>query len=316
MFVLQCEIVIGDFIFHHVAEVKITSSRTALSVIATIKLPQKYNSKYLAEYIHPGDPVTVKLGYKPDKLKTEFTGYVVEVNPNIPVEIKCEDEMYTLKRKHPQAKTFPSATLKEVINYMVPGSRLEVPVINLTNFKLDGKGSVAYALKKIKQTYGLDIYYRNGKLFAGLAYTDSDAIKAGTVVFNLQKNVINPRLNWRKVADVRLKVKAISILPDNKTLTYTAGDDDGALITRHFYNLTTEAELKVQAEQTLKLNKFNGFEGSLLTFGKPFCIHGQVAEIIDPRFESRNGKNFIDKVITTFGTRGFRREVYLGRKAS
>ncbi len=315
MFVLQCEITIGEYIFRHVAEVKITSSRTALSVITTIKLPQKYDGKYLAAYIQPGDKVAIKLGYKPE-LKTEFTGYVVEVNPNIPVEIKCEDEMYNLKRRHPKAKTFVSATLKDVLAYMVPGARLEVPVINLTNFKLDGKGSVAYALKKIKEAYGLDIYYRNGKLFAGLAYTDSEAIKAGTVIYNLQKNVINPRLNWRKVSDVRLKVKAISILPDNKTLTYTAGDEDGALITRHFYNLTTEAELKVQAEQTLKHNKYNGFEGSLLAFGRPFSVHGQVAEIIDPRFDSRKGRHFIDKTIVTFGTQGFRREVFIGRKAS
>ncbi len=315
MFVLQCEITIGKYIFQHVAEVKITSSRTALSVLANIKLPQKYYGKYLAAYIHPGDAVEVKLGYKPE-LKTEFTGYVVEVNPNIPIEIKCEDEMYTLKRKHPKAKTWVSTTLKKVLEYMVSGSRIEVPAINLTNFKLDGKGSVAYALKKIKSAYGLDIYYRGSTLFAGLAYTDSEAIKAGNVVYNLQKNVINPRLNWRKVADVRLKVKVISILPDNKKLTYTAGDEDGALITRHFYNLTTEAELKVQAEQTLKHNKYDGFEGSLLAFGRPFCMHSQVAEIIDPRFKSRSGKNFIDKVITTFGTQGFRREVFIGRKAS
>ena len=315
MFILQCEITIGKYIFKHVAEAKITSSRTALSAIATIKLPQKYDGKYLAAYIQPGDKVEIKLGYKPE-LKTEFTGYVVEVNPNIPVEIKCEDEMYNLKRKHPKAKVWSSTTLKKVLEYMVPGSRIEVPDINLTNFKLDGKGSVAYALKKIKTAYGLDVYYRGNKLFAGLAYTDSEAIKAGTVVYNLQKNVINPRLNWRKVADVRIKVKAISILPDNKTLTYTAGDEDGALITRHFYNLTTEAELKVQAEQTLKHNKYNGFEGSLLAFGKPYCIHGQVADIIDPRFNKRNGKNFIDKVITTFGTQGFRREAFIGRKAS
>jgi hypothetical protein len=314
MFVLQCEITIGKYVFHHVAEVKITASRTALSTLATIKLPQKYSGQYLAAVIQPGDEVEIKLGYKP-ALKTEFTGYVVEVNPNIPVEIKCEDEMYQLKRKHPKAKTFASATLKEVLAYMVPGSRLEVPVVNLTNFKLDGKGSIAYALKKIKEAYGLDIYYRGKTLFAGLAYTDTEAIKAGDVVYNLQKNVINPKLNWRKVADVRLKVKAISILPDNTKLEYTAGDDDGALITRHYYNLTSEAELKVQAEQTLKHNQYAGFEGSILTFGRPYCIFGQVADIIDPRFKSRKGRHFIDKTIVTFGTQGFRREVFLGRKA-
>ena len=315
MFILKCEITIGKYIFRHVADVKINQSRTSLVQTATIKLPQRYSGEYLASVINPGDAVVVKLGYDPD-LRTEFTGYVLEVNPNLPVEISCEDEMYNLKRKKPTAKTFDSATLKDVLNYMVPGSRLEVPDVKLTNFKLDGKGSIAFALKKIKEAYGLDIYYRGDTLFAGLAYTDSEAISAGDVNYNLQMNVINPKLNFRKVEDVRLKIKAISILPDNTKLQAEVGDDDGALVTMHFYNLTTKAELKVQAENKLKHSQYSGFEGSLLTFGIPYCIFGQVANIVDPRFDSRKGRHFIDKTITTFGTQGFRREVFIGRKAS
>lgn len=315
MYILKCEITIGKYIFRHVADVKINQARTSLVQTAVIKLPQRYSGKYLASVINPGDVVEIKLGYDPD-LRTEFKGYVLEVSPNIPVVITCEDEMYKLKRKKPKAKTFSSATLKEVINYMVPGARLEVPAINLTNFKLNGKGSVAYALKKIKQAYGLDIYYRNEKLFAGLAYTDTEAIKAGDVNYNLQKNVINPKLNFRKVSDVRLKIKAISILPDNKKLEAKVGDDDGALVTMHFYNLTTTAELQEQAKNKLKHNQYAGFQGSLLAFGIPYCIFGQVANIVDPRFDTRKGRHFIDKVITTFGANGFRREVFIGRKAS
>ncbi len=314
--ILDCEITIGKYVFYNVNEVKITTARTQLVQTATIKLPRKYDSQYLDSVIHPGDIVEIKLGYKPT-LRTEFTGYVREVNPNLPVEITCEDEMYKLKRKHPAAKTFDSATLKDVLNYLVPGARLEVPVVNLTNFKLDGKGSVAHALSLIKKTYGLDIYYRGTTLFAGLAYTDSAGIKAGDVVYNLQKNVINPRLNFRTVADVRLKIKAISILPDNKKLEVTVGDDDGALITEHFYNLTTKAELQVQAENKLKYKQYSGFEGSLVAFGEPYCIFGQVAYLIDPRvYPIRKGRYFIDKVVVTFGTGGFRREPYIGRKAS
>jgi hypothetical protein len=315
MLVLQCKIYIGKYVFNHVNQVKIDSSRTSLSDTAVIRLPQKYKSQYLASEINPGDKVEIWLGYKP-VLKKEFEGYITEVKPNIPIEIHSEDEMYQLKRSKPQAKSWTETTLEQVVKYLVPDADIEVPKINFKKFKLDGKGSKAHALQKIKDVYGLDIYFREGVLFAGLAYTDTQAINAGTVNYNLRENVINQQLNYRKVSDVRIKVKAISILEDNTRLEVTTGDEDGALKTIHFYNLTTEGELLTQAEESLKYMKYEGFEGSLMAFGEPYCIHGQVANIIDPKFEARKGNHFIDRVITTFGTEGFRRQVYLGRKAS
>jgi len=314
MFVLQCKIYIGKYVFEHVNKVVIDSSRSSLADKATVTLPQKYSGEYLAAVVSPGDEVEIWLGYKPE-LKLEFKGYVTNVQPNTPVEISCEDEMYNLKRQKPVAKAWKSTTLKEVLGYLVPGARLEVPGINLTNFKVDGKGSVAYALQKIKETYGLDLYFRNGKLFAGLAYTDSETINE-RVKYNLEKNVINPQLNFRKLGDVKLRVKAISILPNNTKLEAEVGDLDGALKTIHFYNLATTAELQQQAEQTLKYMQFDGFEGSIQTFGIPFSTHGQVAEIEDPRFETRKGNYLIDRVVVSFGTEGFRRQNYIGRRAS
>jgi len=281
---------------------------------AIIRLPQKYNGEYLASKINTGDQVEIHLGYHPDMI-LEFTGYVSEIRPNIPVEILCQDSMYKLKQQKPSPVNH-TGTLKSLLQILVPGINAEVPDINLKNFKVDGKGSVAYALKKIKESYGLDVYFRGDTLFAGLPLSDSAAVNADKVVYNLQKNVINPRLNYRKVGDVKLKIKAISLLPNNTKLEATTGDEDGALKTLHFYNLSTKAELLVQAEETLKHLKYDGFEGSLLGFGAPYCIHGQVAAIEDPRFESRKGNHFINRTVTSFGTGGFRRRIFLGRRAS
>ena len=318
--ILNCFITIGNYAFKHVQEVEIDSSRTSLGDTATITLPHKYyvtdeKDEYLANVIKPGVEVTIKLGYKPD-LYEEFTGFVASVTPNTPVKIYCEDQMYNLKRSRPSPKSWPSTTLKDVIMYLVPGARLEVPAINLTNFKVDGKGSVAYALDKIKQAYGLDIYYRNGKLFAGLAYSDPDAIAAGTVYYDMEKNVIEPRLNYRSIADVRFKIKAISVLPNNTRIEATAGDEDGALQTLHFYNITTTGELQILANESLGKLKYDGYEGDLLTFGQPMARHGQVAHLTDNRYGTRTGQNFIDRVVTTFGENGFRRQVHLGRRAA
>ncbi|MDP2723209.1 MAG: hypothetical protein Q8O72_10660 [Bacteroidales bacterium] len=314
MLILQCKINIGKYVFNHVNLVTIDSSRANLSDTAVIKLPQKYAGKYLASEINTGDAVEIYLGYKPE-MKLEFTGYVSEVNPNIQVEIKCEDSMYKLKQTKPTPLNY-TGDLKGLLTRLVPGSTIEVPDMKLTNFKVDGKGSVAYVLQKLKEGFGLDIYFRGTTLFAGLPLTDSKAIADPHVVYNLEKNVINPQLNFRKEADVKLKVKAISILPNNTRLEVETGDADGALRTLHFYNLTTTAELMVQAEQTLKSLKYEGFEGSLMAFGAPYCEHGQIASIVDPRFDSRKGNHYIDRVVVSFGEQGFRRRVFLGRRAS
>ncbi|MFK5855373.1 MAG: hypothetical protein QM503_04515 [Bacteroidota bacterium] len=312
--ILQCKIYIGKYVFNHVNQVKIDSGRSTIVDTAIIRLPQKYNGKYLAEYINVGDEVEIRLGYHPD-MKLEFKGYVSEIKPNIPVEIICQDGMYKLKQIKPKAINH-TGTLKRLLEILIPGSNIEVPNVKLVDFAVDGKGSVAFALQKIKKAYGLDVYFRDSILFVGLPLSDSKAINVGKVVYSLHKNVINPQLNYRKVEDIKLKIKAISILPDNTKLTITTGDEDGALRTLHFYNLTTTAELQVQAEETLKHLKYTGFEGSLLAFGAPYCIHGQVAVIEDPRFNFRKGNHFITRTVTTFGTGGFRRRIFLGRKAS
>jgi hypothetical protein len=318
--IAQCEIIIDKYIFRHAQAIEIDSSRTSLGDTATITLPHKYyvtdeKDEYLANILKPGMEVLIKLGYKPD-LQLEFTGFVASVSPDSPVKIQCEDAMYKLKRSRPSPKSWPSTTLKDVITYLVPGAKIEVPAINLTNFKVDGKGSVAYALNKIKQAYGLDIYFRNGKLFAGLAYSDPDAIAAGTVYYNMEKNVIESRLNYRSIADVRFKIKAISVLPNNTRIEATAGDEDGALQTFHFYNITTTGELQILANESLGKLQYDGYEGDLLTFGQPMAAHGQVAHLTDNRYGTRTGQNFIDRVVTTFGENGFRRQVHLGRRAA
>jgi len=312
--ILQCKIYLGKYVFYHVNNVSIDSSRATMGDTAVIRFPQKYNGEYLASKIGPGDEVEIYLGYEPE-LVLEFKGYVSEVRPNIPVEIHCQDAMYKLKQIKPRPINH-TGTLKSLLNQLVPGSDIEVPEINLKDFKVDGKGSVAHALQKLKEAYGIDIYFRGSTLFAGMPFTDSAALKADKVVYNLQKNVINPQLNYRKLKDVKLKIKAISILPNNTRIEVSTGDEDGALKTLHFYNLTTEGELKVQADETLKHLKYDGFEGSLLAFGAPYCMHGQVAAIVDPRFDYRKGNHFITRTVVTFGEGGFRRQVYIGRKAS
>ncbi|WBO85233.1 hypothetical protein [Hymenobacter yonginensis] len=57
----------------------------------------------------------------------------------------------------------------------------------------------------------------------------------------------------------------------------------------HFYNVTSEAALKKMATEKLGLMKFEGYRGSLTTFGLPrvehgMAWHGMAAQLRDPLY--------------------------------
>lgn len=44
--------------------------------------------------------------------------------------------------------------------------------------------------------------------------------------------------------------------------------------------------------------------------------YGDAANIIDLEYPERSGKYLVDKVIKTFSSAGYRRQIYLGKKVS
>lgn len=315
--VLSCRLIIGKYEFSSVADVRIDKSRKRLGNTATITLPARYKNEFLCNVLKGGDSVIIGLGYN-GKIEREFEGYVVDVAYKKPVEIRCEDEMYLLKRIQPKAKSWRSVKLIDIMKYLVSGVQLrEVPDITLSSFAIKPGGSVYAVLQQLRDTYGLDIFYTGKTLTVTVAsYADGDG--DGKVKYHLERNVINPALTYRRVDDVRLRVKAISILPNNKRLTVDVGDDEPAsTTTMHFYNVSVEAELRKLATDKLSNMKYTGFSGSLTTFGVPYVEPGMVAMIKDTRFnDSRSGSYLIESVATSFGKSGFRREVTIGRRVS
>lgn len=312
---LSCRIIIGKYEFKNIANAHIEKSRKTLGDSASITLPSRYKQEFLCNVIKGGDKVTIGLGYN-NQIVKEFEGYVSDVAYKAPVEIRCEDEMYTLKRLKPKAKSWKSVKLVDVIKYLVSEVKTnDVPDITLSNFVIKADGNVYSVLQKLRDTYRLDIYFKGKQLVVSIAsYADS----ADKIKYHLERNVINPALTYRRIDDVRLRVKAISILPNNKRLTVDVGDGDTASTTTlHFYNVTVEAELRKLAADRLKNMKYDGFSGTLTTFGVPYAEPGMVAEIKDTRFDgSRSGSYNIDAVAVDFGKGGFRREVTIGRRAT
>jgi len=282
---------------------------------AVITFPSKYAGKSLAREIREGDAVEIRLEYDGYGMQTEFKGYVNIIGCNLPVELQCEDEFYKLKRTPAKVKSWQSTTLGEVIKHLVPDAVIEVPHITLSPFYIKGTLNSATALSQIRDAYGLDIYFRAGKLFAGLAYTEKSTVLSKHVRFDLRKNVVRHDMEFIRGDSRRIKIRAISMIPGNKQIKYEIGDPDGEVRTLHYYNKSM-AELKTLAGEELKKFKCDGFKGHFVAFGIPYVQHGQIIDIQDQGFEEKNGSYYVDKITTDFGMGGFRREIEPGRKAS
>ncbi len=325
MFILACNITIGDYTFTRCASVEIERSSDEIAKLATITMPitgvlQSENETTtieIAKTIKTGMPVSITLAYQDYIENVEFTGYVKRINYKIPLEIECEDAIYLIRKKNIN-KSWQSTTLKAVLTEILNGTGIELaqepPEVTLKPYSIKNANG-AFALQKIKDDFGLTVYINSeDKLYVGLAYTDN----TGTVKYVLNgddSNVINADdLKYHSKDDVRLKVKAELIHGDNTRTTVEVGDEDGALRDFKFYNINSRAELIQLAKQELDKIKFDGYEGKIITFLAPYALPGMKAVLSDNRFPDREGAYYIDSVKTLFGSGGAHREIELGIK--
>jgi hypothetical protein len=320
MFWMTSHITIGNFELKDlVHSVKIESSRKTFGDRATIQLANLEGR--LDKDIKYGSPVVIRLGYIGYPMQTEFVGYVASVKPSIPLEIICEDEMYQYKRQAIEPKSWASVSLKALVNYIAPGANITVHDITLSPFRIDKSvKSRAEALQKIKDEFGLDVYFRGKQLFVGIPYSE----QVGDVYhsFNYMDgnrasaNAKMDSLEFKRKEDIRIKIKAISINQSNQKTEVEVGDKDGETHTLHFYNLT-KVELEQMALSKIDLLKYEGYKGKFIGFGLPYATHGMVDHLSDIRFPERASNCFIDSVTTTYdGSGGYKRSIELGRRSS
>ncbi len=319
MFILKCNIKIGNFIFTSIHDVEITKSTEDLVDTAVLKMPTKFKirgtgeAKYIEEAIKAGDKVEITLSYEGKFEKLEFVGFVSKVSPKIPLEIHCEDAMWLLRRKN-ITKGFGKTTLKEVLNEVVSGTEIllseKVPVMAIDKFIIQNANG-AQVLQKLKEDFALSVYLDDdGKLYAGLEQMNN----IGQVAIYDLNYMVENNLEFKTEDEKKLKVRYTYIDRQNKKKQVEAGDKDGELRTFHTSIISDEKKLKEIAEAELKKNKYAGYEGSVKSFLIPYATRGMAAEIRDKEHPNRQGKYFIKKVVTSFGTDGARRTVIIANK--
>ncbi|MBR6192492.1 MAG: hypothetical protein IKQ68_10100 [Prevotella sp.] len=296
-----------------VTEVEIVRDTETLTDQCTITLPKKLRWDGLKDIpLKRGDKVTVSLGYD-DNLEVAFVGYIRNIGYKTPITLKCEDEMFRLKQMKTVRKSYKSVNIETLLKDQ---GLTDVKVFgeqNLGQYRVTDN-TVAELLNSLQKNGVRSFFrYEDGKavLYCGVLFERSTKTAQ---VFATGINIIDDGgLEQQKAEEIKLKVKAISVMPNNKKVAVEVGDSDGELRTLHCYN-KTESELKAWAEQEMKRLKVDGLTGNLTTFGYKLVDKLDIIGIIIDG--EKMGTYQVKKNTIKYGSGGYRQNITLGMRTS
>lgn len=297
-----------------ISAVEIDSGWKLLTDTAVITLPRNvrdFEKQNVRDVFRRGTPVEIYLGYDNNNI-LEFKGYVTEISADIPIKIKCEDEMWKVKQI-PVNYSAQNATLASLLTAIFPDyeiDALEGVQLGAIRFSRTTAGKV---LEKLQQEWNLYTYMKGNQIVCGKYYADDSDLEP--VNFHLEKNCIENNLQYQRAEDIHLKVRAVSTLKNGKKIEVVVGNEDGEERQLSYYNISVEAELKKLAELDYNKSKQDGFDGSFTAFGTPSVQHGQKVNLTSKLYEDRNGMYYIESVGKKFSKDGYRQEIKTGNRA-
>lgn len=223
--------------------------------------------------------------------------------------------MFCLKQREAKKLTYKNATIGQIlkdqelgIGYKVFGEQ------SIGQYRVTAD-TLSALLGQLKDHGGVRSFIRieddEPVLYSGVLFERGKTPKQ---VFATGLNLIDDtQLKVQNAADVKIKVKAVSLMPNNKKIRVEVGDTDGETRTLHTYN-KQEAELKAWAKQELERLKRDGLVGSFTTFG---------AELVDKLDNvgikidgERKGVYQVQKNVIKYSPSGFRQEITLGARVA
>lgn len=307
---LSSRLEVGDYVFNGVVSATIKSSWNTFTDTCELVMPKRFDwDKEVKSYIKKGDLIKLYLGYD-DNNVLAFQGYVSKIKASIPIKIHLEDAAYLFK-KGTITLSKKDTTLKEVLNDIVPSDvtiAAQPDNVGLGYFRMSNM-TPAKILNEIKKNYFQKFWFREGKLYAGLAYWNQTQKMHR---FHFQKNIIRHDLEYILEEDVKVKLKIVAVNEKNERKEYEFGDPDGEARTIHFYN--EKGDYSELAKEEIKRIKFTGYRGTFETFGSPFVNHGDVVELTDEDYPERNGSYLVKEVTRAFGDNGYRQVITLDIK--
>ena len=300
-----------SWVLNEVSEIEITLDTEQLTDNCKITLPKKIKWDNSANIpLKRGDKVKISLGYD-DNLQSAFVGYIKDIGVKTPVVISCEDEMFKLKQMQTIKKAYKSVDVETLLKDQ--GLPYKINVMGeqrLGQYRVTA--DTAAALLGHLRENGIKSFFciedNEPVLYCGVIF---DKKEDTFQVFDTGQNIISDQLEHQDADNIRLHVKAISLMPDNKKIKVEVGDADGEHRTLHTYNKTKD-ELKAWAEQEIKRLKTTGLKGSFTTFG--YKLVDKLTSIGIKIDGEKKGVYQVKKNNIKYGTGGFHQEITLGAR--
>ena len=346
---LDCKISVGNWVFDFVTNCEIVSTWDTLTDLCTIEIPRnivfKRDGKILTNIIggddavfFGGEQVIVEAGYDGD-MKLRFMGRLMDVKPQRPMQLICEDEMYLLKQTFvDETINLKDTTLKTLIDrlfefgslsFSFPEDRI-VQDVEIGDITVKDS-SVSKVLDWLRRKLGIVSYYRpnfdaSGNyapiFVSGLAYDTDDNYGVNREVnsegvttltssglnsdkqvnFEFGKNLINDEnLEIRRDDNQKIIVIGKSKQADNTVVVSEAGDRGGEVQVINFPELTQD-QLDKFVQDRLSKVKYNGFSGSFDAFLEPATFHGDVVNYKNIDIPEKDGTYLVKAVTTTISS--------------
>ncbi len=316
-FKMDWEVKINDRKLAMIEAIEIHKSVDLLAATCVITLPGSAYGKALRveDQVKRGDRVQVWLGYdreqRPSDFRLEFEGYLLDLGTDDGnLTFNCENDMFLLRKKVCD-KQFKGASVKTIAEYLISQSGVKLTLectlpINYEKFVIS-RATAFDVLTKIKEETNASIFIQAGKLLIHPPYKD----KTGDVAFSFQKNIESSDLKYVRAIDKKIEVVVTSTSKDGKKREVRAGTTGGDQVKLSGYGMT-EGSMKDLAEDRYRVLMTDGYEGSINGWLIPFVEPGFSAKITDEDYEYKDGKYFVNSVITNFSSSGGVRQTQLG----
>jgi hypothetical protein len=313
-----------------VISIEIESNRFEFTDRATVRFSEgfyKQNNK-ISDLIKRNDRIVIYLGYFAKRgLIQEFNGYISEVIPGKPCELKCQDEMYILKQHTIEPKVFEDTNLKELLTYYYKG-QTSIDNVNIGTWVVGLNSTLVDLFDELRSTFGMLTYFKNSVLCCNAELITSPE---KTVIFNVQENVPVNGVDIKIQNDdeaYKLIVHGISPQKDGSKferyayytdnartiVTVSSIKPDGVLNVVKIPEIT-QIELDNLIKRRLPKLYESTAAGEALTFGLPSFKHSDRAQIIDVKNPSNEGIYDIIGVSKTYGiSTGYKQKAKLGLK--
>ncbi len=321
---MTAQVTLGNVLLKNINQFDIEENILEMSNTCKITIPRnwgKLKGKAILEQFKAGDKMTIDAAYD-GNLNREFTGYIREIESDIPLIIHCDDETYPLRQTN-YIKSYKDATLKQILTDIIPSTlTFDCPDVRIGKYQIDNASAFA-VLQDLMKDYGLYSRLQDGKLRVGLAYDFGEKTTTHIYTINapadrpFDNNVKSNELKFKRKEDFKVRYKAIANNPNGKKTTVIIGnkEKDASERTLNFAGPMTEAELREKALNVMKKTVYDGYTGDITGFGLPLTHAGDSLELRDALEPERAGRYLIEKVNITFNeSTGYSRKNTLSYK--